>query len=116
MVKGRKHHILIDTIGSVVAAIVYTPDVEDRMAPRLSRCLSLAAPRLCRYRLCRPQTAGNPGETRQLVGRETLPQTEVSGFFGMQELSKRGCRRVCTCDGAWDVARPFQHRGPHGPL
>jgi len=45
MVKGRKRHILTDTIGLLVAAIVHPADVQDRDgAPRLLKALCRAFP------------------------------------------------------------------------
>ena len=45
MVKGRKRHILTDTIGLLVAAIVHAADIQDRDgAPRLLRVMRSAFP------------------------------------------------------------------------
>ena len=45
MVKGRKRHILTDTIGLLVAAIVHAADIQDRDgAPRLLKVLRSAFP------------------------------------------------------------------------
>jgi len=45
MVKGRKRHILTDTIGLLVAAIVHVADIQDRDgAPRLLKVLRNAFP------------------------------------------------------------------------
>jgi putative transposase len=45
IVKGRKRHILTDTIGLLVAAIVHPTDVQDRDgAPRLLQALCHAFP------------------------------------------------------------------------
>src|SRR6201991_4756403 len=45
MIKGRKRHILTDTIGLLVAAIVHAADVQDRDgAPRLLKVLRSAFP------------------------------------------------------------------------
>ena len=45
MVKGRKRHILTDTIGLLVAAIVHAADIQDRDgAPRLLRAMRSAFP------------------------------------------------------------------------
>ena len=62
-IKGRKRHILTDTLGLLVAALVHTADIQDRDgAPGVlaswrpgvhSSQLPLAAPRLCRWRLRR---------------------------------------------------------------
>jgi len=34
-IKGRKHHILVDTIGLLLMVIVHTADIQDRDSARL---------------------------------------------------------------------------------
>ena len=63
MVKGRKRHILTDTIGLLVGAIVHPANIQDRDGAPLvlescAQPVSLVAPRLCRQCLCRRQTEG----------------------------------------------------------
>jgi transposase len=59
MVKGRKRHIITDTIGLLVAAIVHPADVQDRDgAPRLLKALCSAFPWL-RYVFADSAYAGN---------------------------------------------------------
>ena len=49
MVKGRKRHILVDTLGLLVGAVVHAADVQDRDgAPRLLREIRHAFPWLRR--------------------------------------------------------------------
>ena len=57
-IKGRKRHILTDTNGLLVAAIVHAADIQDRdgavpLLASIRHAVPLAAPRLRRRRLCR---------------------------------------------------------------
>src|SRR4051812_38436829 len=61
-VKGRKRHIVTDTLGLMLFVLVHGADVQDRDgAPALLKAIrhrfSLAAPYLCRWRLCGRQVA-----------------------------------------------------------
>ena len=90
MVKGRKRHILTDTIGLLVAAICPRrrypgPRWRAATVERLAKCLPLAASRLCRQRLCRWQTTECPGETRQVDDRDCQA-------VGMQHEASSCCR------------------------
>ena len=71
-IKGRKRHILTDTSGLLVGAVVHAADIQDRDgAPSLlsSKRLSVAAPRLRRWRLCGRETPAMPRATRQVDDR-----------------------------------------------
>jgi putative transposase len=57
-IKGRKRHIVTDTQGNLVGLVVHDASIQDRDGAPLRPCfdpfaLSLAAPYLCRWRLCR---------------------------------------------------------------
>ena len=60
-IKGRKRHIVTDTQGNLVGLVVHQADIQDRDgAPCVSLrslALSMAAPYLRRWRLCRRETA-----------------------------------------------------------
>src|SRR4051794_32962725 len=74
-VKGRKRHIVTDTVGHLVAADVQAADVQDRdgAVPLLALdplALSLAAPSLRRRCLCRGQARHGLDGTRPLDTRD----------------------------------------------
>ena len=72
MVKGRKRHILTDTIGLLVGAIVHPADVRcAATAENAAQRLSVAAPRLRRQCKCGPQAEARTGEARS--GCWTVP-------------------------------------------
>ena len=70
-VKGRKRHIVVDTLGLLVGVVVHAADIQDRDgAPVVlkdhTQALAVAAPYLCRRRLCRTETARRPAKGRQV--------------------------------------------------
>ena len=85
MVKGRKRHILTDTIGLLVAAIVHAADVQDRdAAPRLLKALRSAFPWL-RHVFADSAYAGGKLQTaRAKLGNLTIQivrrSDEAKGF------------------------------------
>jgi transposase len=75
-IKGRKRHIITDTQGFLVGAVVHTADIQDRRYPgprRRTRCarqhpqqLPVAASCLCRWWLCWRQTPQGADQNRQV--------------------------------------------------
>jgi transposase len=74
MIKGRKRHLVTDTLGLLIGAIVHAGNIQDRdgapPAAGLNRQrLPLAAPCLCRRRLCRRETQAGARPDRKLDHR-----------------------------------------------
>lgn len=69
-VKGRKRHIVVDTSGLLVGVVVHAADPGSRRRARRPeihpQALAMAAPCVCRRRLCRTETAGRPAKDRQV--------------------------------------------------
>ena len=86
-VKGRKRHIVTDTLGLMVGLVVHAAD---RPGPRRRaggaeihpRPLALAAPCLRRRRLCRPQAERRPAPHRRLDPRDHQALRHRQGLRG----------------------------------
>ena len=70
-VKGRKRHILTDTDGNLVHAVIHTADIQDRdgaplVLAEIVRRFPVAAPCLCRWWLCGRKAQGCPAPHRQM--------------------------------------------------
>lgn len=62
-IKGRKRHIVVDALGLMVELVVHGADIQDRdgaaaALKAIVRHLAVAQAHLCRWRLCRSETAG----------------------------------------------------------
>jgi hypothetical protein len=72
-INGRKRHLLVDTMGLLIAAIVHRADIQDRDgAPLLLATMRSAFPwlHLRRCRLCRRQAPAGACQARQLDLRD----------------------------------------------
>src|SRR5450432_2803738 len=73
-IKGRKRHIVTDTQGNLVGLVVHDAGIQDRDGAPCVLCfdplaLSLAAPYLCRWWLCRRKIAQGFEAYRRMDGR-----------------------------------------------
>ena len=71
MIKGRKRHLITDTIGLLIGSVVHSPDVQDRVgAPLVLALTRHAFPLLRRVfadaALCQGQVETGPRPARQL--------------------------------------------------
>jgi transposase len=90
-IKGRKRHIVTDTVGLLIGLVVHSAGIQDRPSQRCkhrlpgngwrTRCaesdrlaLSIIATCICGWRVCRTQTAGRAKGTRPMdrPDRQTL--------------------------------------------
>jgi hypothetical protein len=81
-IKGRKRHIITDTIGFLIGFVIHSADIQDRDGapyvlasiskshPWLRHVFATPAPGLIRGRLCWTQTARGIGEDRLLDNRD----------------------------------------------
>ncbi len=81
-IKGRKHHIITDTIGLLIGFVIHSAAIQDRDGapyvlksirhthPWLRHVFATPAPDLIRGRLCRSQTARGVGKDRLLDNRD----------------------------------------------
>jgi transposase len=94
MIKGRKRHILTDTIGLPVGMIVHPADVQDRVralaAGECKQPLSLAALCFRRRRLCRRQAEGCSRRPRHLDHRDRQTVRRSQGLRSPASSLGRG--------------------------
>ena len=74
-IKGRKRHIVVDTLGLLVGLVVHAADIQDRDgAPDVLKTIlkrwSVVAPCLRRWRLCRTEAERRIAEGRQVDTRD----------------------------------------------